>query len=173
MRCAGCHLVSADPTPPPAAFIATSGGIFRDLLIHDFDLLRWLTGQEVVQVSATGSARGAGVLRRGRRRRRSRRCPHPLRRHHRQRSRVPIQRGRLRRADRGCGNSLDRSRRTERPYTGLVDRTRSPDRGGACVGAVLRPLCRGVRGGTDHLPHDRQPRGCQSVFGPLTGWKLC
>lgn len=53
------HLVSADPAPPPEAFIRTSGGIFRDLLIHDFDLLRWLTGQEVVQAWATGSARGA------------------------------------------------------------------------------------------------------------------
>lgn len=53
------HLVSADPTPPPAAFIATSGGIFRDLLIHDFDQLRWITGQEATQVWATGSNRGA------------------------------------------------------------------------------------------------------------------
>lgn len=53
------HLVSADPAPPPEAFIRTSGGIFRDLLIHDFDLLRWLTDQEVVQAWATGSARGA------------------------------------------------------------------------------------------------------------------
>ena len=53
------HLVSADPAPPPATFISTSGGIFRDLLIHDFDLLRWVTGREVAQVWATGSNRGA------------------------------------------------------------------------------------------------------------------
>lgn len=53
------HLVSADPAPPPANFISTSGGIFRDLLIHDFDLLRWVTGREVAQVWATGSNRGA------------------------------------------------------------------------------------------------------------------
>ncbi len=53
------HLVSADPAPPPEAFIATSGGIFRDLLIHDFDLLRWVTGREVEQVFATGTNRGA------------------------------------------------------------------------------------------------------------------
>lgn len=53
------HLVSADRSPPPAAFIGTSGGIFRDLLIHDFDLLRWVSGQEVTSVWATGSNRGA------------------------------------------------------------------------------------------------------------------
>ncbi len=56
------HLVSADPAPPPAEFIATSGGIFRDLLIHDFDLLRWITGEEVQQVWATGSSRGASYF---------------------------------------------------------------------------------------------------------------
>lgn len=56
------HLVSADPAPPPAAFIGTSGGIFRDLLIHDFDLLRWITGREVSQVFATGSNRGASYF---------------------------------------------------------------------------------------------------------------
>ena len=53
------HLVSADPAPPPPAFISTSGGIFRDLLIHDFDLVRWVTGREVTQVWATGTNRGA------------------------------------------------------------------------------------------------------------------
>lgn len=56
------HLVSADPSPPPESFISTSGGIFRDLLIHDFDLLRWITGQEVAQVWATGSNRGASYF---------------------------------------------------------------------------------------------------------------
>lgn len=56
------HLVSADPAPPPAAFISTSGGIFRDLLIHDFDLVRWVTGREVSQVWATGSSRGASYF---------------------------------------------------------------------------------------------------------------
>jgi myo-inositol 2-dehydrogenase/D-chiro-inositol 1-dehydrogenase len=48
-----------DPAPPPAAYIAGSGGIFRDCSVHDFDAIRWVTGREVVEVYATGSNRGA------------------------------------------------------------------------------------------------------------------
>jgi myo-inositol 2-dehydrogenase/D-chiro-inositol 1-dehydrogenase len=48
-----------DPSPPPAAYIAASGGIFRDCGVHDFDIIRWVTGHEVVEVYATGSNRGA------------------------------------------------------------------------------------------------------------------
>jgi myo-inositol 2-dehydrogenase/D-chiro-inositol 1-dehydrogenase len=48
-----------DPSPPPAEYIATSGGIFRDCAVHDFDSIRWVTGREVVEVYATGSNRGA------------------------------------------------------------------------------------------------------------------
>ncbi|HEX3787798.1 MAG TPA: Gfo/Idh/MocA family oxidoreductase [Pseudonocardiaceae bacterium] len=51
--------VTADQAPPPAGFIATSGGLFRDCSIHDFDILRWLTGREVVSAYAEGSNRGA------------------------------------------------------------------------------------------------------------------
>lgn len=47
-----------DPAPPPAAYIAGSGGIFRDCAIHDFDAVRWVTGREVIEVYATGDARG-------------------------------------------------------------------------------------------------------------------
>ena len=47
-----------DPAPPPAAYIATSGGIFRDCSVHDFDAIRWVTGREVAEVYATGSNRG-------------------------------------------------------------------------------------------------------------------
>jgi myo-inositol 2-dehydrogenase/D-chiro-inositol 1-dehydrogenase len=47
-----------DPAPPPAAYIAGSGGIFRDCSIHDFDAIRWVTGREVSEVYATGSNRG-------------------------------------------------------------------------------------------------------------------
>jgi myo-inositol 2-dehydrogenase / D-chiro-inositol 1-dehydrogenase len=47
-----------DPAPPPRGYIAVSGGIFRDCSVHDFDTVRWLTGQEVLEVYATGSARG-------------------------------------------------------------------------------------------------------------------
>jgi myo-inositol 2-dehydrogenase/D-chiro-inositol 1-dehydrogenase len=47
-----------DPAPPPAAYIAASGGIFRDCSVHDFDIIRFVTGREVVEAYATGSARG-------------------------------------------------------------------------------------------------------------------
>jgi myo-inositol 2-dehydrogenase / D-chiro-inositol 1-dehydrogenase len=52
------RLATHDPEPPPEEYIATSGGIFRDLHIHDFDVLRWLTGAEAAEVYATGSVRG-------------------------------------------------------------------------------------------------------------------
>lgn len=44
-----------DPAPPPAAYLAVSGGIFRDCSVHDLDAVRWVTGQEVVEVYATGA----------------------------------------------------------------------------------------------------------------------
>src|SRR3954452_20948449 len=47
-----------DPAPPPRGYIAVSGGIFRDCSVHDFDTVRWVTGREVVEVYATGSAKG-------------------------------------------------------------------------------------------------------------------
>ncbi len=52
------HLVTADPAPPPPGYVARSGGIYRDCQIHDFDVLRWVTAREVVQVFATGANRG-------------------------------------------------------------------------------------------------------------------
>src|SRR5215204_27641 len=51
------RLATHDPEPPPEEYIPASGGIFRDLHIHDFDILRWLTGGEVEEVYATGSVR--------------------------------------------------------------------------------------------------------------------
>ena len=48
-----------DPAPPPQAYIAASGGIFRDCAVHDFDAVRWVTGQEVTEVYAAGANRGA------------------------------------------------------------------------------------------------------------------
>lgn len=47
-------IVSRDPEPPPAAYIASSGGLFRDMTIHDFDMARFFLG-EVVEVAATGT----------------------------------------------------------------------------------------------------------------------
>jgi myo-inositol 2-dehydrogenase/D-chiro-inositol 1-dehydrogenase len=46
-----------DPAPPSEAYIAASGGIFRDLHIHDFDAVRFVTGQEIVEVYADGAVR--------------------------------------------------------------------------------------------------------------------
>ena len=46
-----------DPAPPPQEYIAASGGIFRDLHIHDFDAIRFVTGQEVTEVYADGAVR--------------------------------------------------------------------------------------------------------------------
>ncbi|MGQ4415886.1 Gfo/Idh/MocA family oxidoreductase [Streptomyces sp. SAS_269] len=52
-----------DPAPPPAAYVAASGGIFRDCSVHDFDAIRWVTGREVTEVYAAGGNRGAGHIR--------------------------------------------------------------------------------------------------------------
>jgi myo-inositol 2-dehydrogenase/D-chiro-inositol 1-dehydrogenase len=48
-------IVSRDPAAPPADYIKRSGGIFRDMTIHDFDVARWLLGEEVESVLASGS----------------------------------------------------------------------------------------------------------------------
>ena len=47
-----------DFEPPPAEYVAVSGGIFPDMLIHEFDILRFVTGQEVVEVTAIGTTHG-------------------------------------------------------------------------------------------------------------------
>ncbi|MFE9612446.1 Gfo/Idh/MocA family oxidoreductase [Streptomyces sp. NPDC006012] len=51
-----------DPAPPPAAYVAASGGIFRDCSVHDFDIIRWVTGHEVTEVYAVGGNRGADYI---------------------------------------------------------------------------------------------------------------
>jgi myo-inositol 2-dehydrogenase / D-chiro-inositol 1-dehydrogenase len=54
------HLVritSRDPAPPPMDYVRTSGGIFLDMTIHDFDMARYVTGSEVVEVFARGAVR--------------------------------------------------------------------------------------------------------------------
>lgn len=51
-------MVSCDRLPPPDAYIKSSGGQFKDQFIHDFDITRWLFGQEVAEVTATGSTKG-------------------------------------------------------------------------------------------------------------------
>lgn len=49
-------ITSFDPAPPPVAYIKVSGGIFRDMMIHDFDMANFLMGAAPVAVSATGSS---------------------------------------------------------------------------------------------------------------------
>lgn len=53
-----------DPEPPPESYIPRSGGVFKDMLIHDIDALRFVTGAEPVQVAATGSNRTMEVFER-------------------------------------------------------------------------------------------------------------
>ncbi|MFE9823010.1 Gfo/Idh/MocA family oxidoreductase [Streptomyces sp. NPDC005791] len=54
---------TSDPAPPPAAYLPLSGGLFRDCLVHDFDILRWVTGREVTEVYAAGSDAGPAMFR--------------------------------------------------------------------------------------------------------------
>jgi len=56
------RLAGHDPAPPHEAYIPASGGIFRDFSIHDFDVVRWLTGSEVEEVYADGGVRGFEVF---------------------------------------------------------------------------------------------------------------
>ncbi len=49
-------ILSRDPGPPPVSYIERSGGLFRDMMIHDFDMARFLLGEEPVEVHALGSS---------------------------------------------------------------------------------------------------------------------
>ena len=51
------HIVSRDPEPPPAAYVKVSGGMFMDMTIHDFDMARFLLGDEVEEIYTS-----AGVM---------------------------------------------------------------------------------------------------------------
>jgi len=51
----GVAITSRDPSPPPADYIKRSGGMFRDMTIHDFDVARWMLGEEVETVQAAAS----------------------------------------------------------------------------------------------------------------------
>src|ERR1700722_9438463 len=49
------NIISHDPAPPPVSYIRTSGGLFKDMAIHDFDMARWLLGEEPTEVFANAS----------------------------------------------------------------------------------------------------------------------
>jgi myo-inositol 2-dehydrogenase/D-chiro-inositol 1-dehydrogenase len=51
------RISSRDPAPPPMEYVRGSGGIFLDMTIHDFDMARYVTGSEVVEVFARGAVR--------------------------------------------------------------------------------------------------------------------
>ena len=48
-------ITSRDPAPPPAQYVKQSGGLFRDMMIHDFDMARFILGEDPIQIHATGS----------------------------------------------------------------------------------------------------------------------
>lgn len=56
------RMAGHDPEPPHESYIPQSGGLFRDFSIHDFDVLRYLTGREVVEVYADGGVLGFPVF---------------------------------------------------------------------------------------------------------------
>ncbi len=51
------RITSRDPAPPPTEYIAVSGGIFLDMVIHDFDMARYVVGSDVLEVYARGAVR--------------------------------------------------------------------------------------------------------------------
>ncbi|WP_411104376.1 Gfo/Idh/MocA family oxidoreductase [Streptomyces sp. cmx-4-9] len=55
--------MTSDAAPPAAAYLGSSGGLYRDCLVHDFDALRWVTGREVAEVYAAGADAGPAQFR--------------------------------------------------------------------------------------------------------------
>jgi len=51
------HIISRDPAPPPIEYVKVSGGIFMDMMIHDFDMARFLVGAEVEEVYTRAAVR--------------------------------------------------------------------------------------------------------------------
>ncbi|MBP6692382.1 MAG: inositol 2-dehydrogenase [Xanthomonadales bacterium] len=54
-RLESLQITSNDPSPPPPSYVEVSGGLYKDMAIHDFDMARWLLGEEPVEVYAAGS----------------------------------------------------------------------------------------------------------------------
>ena len=51
------RVISRDPAPPPVEYVRGSGGLFLDMMIHDFDMVRFVSGSEVEEVQAFGTVR--------------------------------------------------------------------------------------------------------------------
>jgi len=54
--------LTLDRVPPPDEYIPTSGGLFRDCSVHDFDAVRFVTGRSITEVTATGANHGPGAF---------------------------------------------------------------------------------------------------------------
>jgi myo-inositol 2-dehydrogenase / D-chiro-inositol 1-dehydrogenase len=54
-RLESLNIVSHDPAPPPIEYVRTSGGLFKDMAIHDFDMARWLMGEDPEEVFSSAS----------------------------------------------------------------------------------------------------------------------
>ena len=50
------HIISHDPSPPPIDYVKVSGGMFKDMTIHDFDMARWLLGEDPVDVYSAATS---------------------------------------------------------------------------------------------------------------------
>ena len=48
-------IISRDPSPPPISYIKKSGGIFLDMTIHDFDMVKYLSGSEISEIYTKGN----------------------------------------------------------------------------------------------------------------------
>ncbi|GAC1506070.1 MAG: Gfo/Idh/MocA family oxidoreductase [Candidatus Dormibacteraceae bacterium] len=59
------RLATHDPAPPPESYVASSGGLWLDLAIHDFDIGSWVVGRPVMEVDADGQANAPRFVRHG------------------------------------------------------------------------------------------------------------
>lgn len=55
------RITSRDPSPPPIEYVKSSGGMFKDMTIHDFDMARFLVGEEVEEVYVMTQSRNAAI----------------------------------------------------------------------------------------------------------------
>jgi myo-inositol 2-dehydrogenase / D-chiro-inositol 1-dehydrogenase len=140
------HIISRDPAPPPIEYVRVSGGLFLDMSIHDFDMVRFLTGSEAEEVFVLAGVMVDRAIGEAGDRPQARERRHG---HHRQQ---PPGRLRLRPTRGGAGQRRGDPDRQSLPERG--DHQRRPERAARPAAALLRgPLRRelsrrdgGVRG---------------------------
>ena len=159
------RISSRDPAPPPLEYSRVSGGLFLDMTMHDFDMARYVTGSEVIEVYARGAVRDHPA-RRLRRRRHRRRHAHARERLPDGDRQQPPGRLRLRPARRGVRlGGHGRLREPARAHCGGPRRGRHAPRGDAVLlprplPPHLHPPVGGVR--------RRGPRGARRRWAPRT-----